>query len=197
MRNKISGLAIFFCLASLMNAQVLTTAETLGKGKQVGFASENRLYVDGFMLNIAYAQYIRGLTNSLDLYLSIGDTRTSQQDQGFVGAGFNYHLFKVEKISVSSFNILSTGVNSRKDSSTVLLDSAIIASRNINKTLGVYSGINSLWPIGARERGLFTPPDKKINVPIGLTISHDAWTIFFEYDIGRLKSFGSGGSGMF
>jgi hypothetical protein len=35
---------------------------------------------------------------------------------------------------------------------------ALIAGTPVGKQLTVYSGLNSLIPIGERERGIFTPP---------------------------------------
>lgn len=195
MPSLLSKIAIFlsFCLsAGLVSGQVLTTAETLGKGKQAAFVSENRLYVDDVLLNIAYAQYIRGLTPNFDLYISAGDTRISQRDQPFVGLGGNLHLFKVKEFNVSSFNMFFTGLSERKESASVLLNSGVIVSRNITKKLCLYSGTNSLWPIGANDRGLFTPPTKKINFPIGGTITMGSWALFLEADVGHLKALGLG-----
>lgn len=62
-------------------AQVLTTAETLGRGSQAVMLSENHLFVDGVDLNIAYAQYVRGMSKRFDLYVSFGTTNIQGQNQ--------------------------------------------------------------------------------------------------------------------
>jgi hypothetical protein len=180
------------CFSWFMSAQVLTTAETLSKDKEAVMFSENRLFVGGDELNIVYIQYIRGLTTRFDFYASLGGTQIFGENQAWVGVGGNLRLFRMGKVNVSSFNILSVPVHRRSEASTVLLNSAIVMSRNITERFALYSGVNSLWPIGAKERGLFTPPTKKINVPLGTAISLGKWTVFTEADIGRLKAVGIG-----
>ncbi len=188
-------LAIYTC--GIAGAQVLTTAETLGKGRQAVMFSENRLFVGGDKLNIAYVQYVRGLTKRFDLYVSLGETRIFGENQAWLGLGGNLNLFRVEKVNVSIFNIFSVPVHRRSEASTVLLNSAIVVSRNITERFALYSGVNSLWPIGAKERGLFTPATKKINVPLGTAVFLGKWGIFAESDLGRLKAVGIGVARLF
>jgi hypothetical protein len=180
------------CFARAVSAQILTTGETLGKNRQAIMFSGNWLFVDSDKLNIAYLQYIRGLNERFDFYLSAGGTRIYRENQEWVGIGGNLRLFRVEKVNVSGFNIFSVPVHRRSEASTVLLNSAIVVSRNITERVALYSGINSLWPIGARERGVFTPPTKKINVPLGIGVFWGRWGIFTEGDFGRLKGVGIG-----
>lgn len=173
-------------------AQVLTTAETIGSGTQALMLTENHLWVDGVELNIPYVQWVRGLHDRFDLYASVGATHIFDRDQAWIGVGGNLKLFHRGGTAVSLFNIVSTGLHRREESSTVLLNSAVVVSRKISNAVSVWSGVNALIPIGARDRGVFTPPTKKVNVPVGVGIFHGPWGLFMEVDIGRLKAVGFG-----
>jgi hypothetical protein len=190
--KKLLILLLALFIPYLANGQVLTTAETGGKNNQAVMLSENRIFVDGIQLNIAYAEYVRGLTKRFDLYASIGNTTIFGENQAWIGIGGNLHLFRVEKVDVSFFNVGSVPVQRPKNASTVLLNSAIVVSRGLTKSITAYSGVNGLFPIGAKERGFFTPTTKKLNVPVGAAISHKKWLIFIEADIGHLSSAGIG-----
>ena len=180
-------------------AQVLTTGQTLGKGNQLAMVSESRLAVDSVTLNIPYVMYARGLSKEFDLYILLGDTSIFGENQVFAGVGGNLHLFKVGKLDISTLNVVSAGLHRRHESSSVLLNDALIASYAFNARFSLYSGVNALVPVGARERGLFTPPTYKVNVPIGaaFTFKQGKWSLFVEQDIGRLKATGIGVSRSF
>lgn len=192
MKAKIVLIAcLCFLYSQRIHAQVLTTAETSGKGKQSVLFSENRLFVDGVQLNIVYLQYVRGINNKFDFYASVGGTRIFGENQAWLGVGGNVHLFRAKRLDVCLFNVASVPLHRRRDSSTVLLNSALVVSQSFEK-FSLYSGVNSLIPIGVAARGLFTPPEKKINVPFGVFIPRGRWGIFTETDIGHLKAVGVG-----
>lgn len=181
---------VCFCRTAVV-AQVLNV-DPVEKGKKLIFGSENRLYIKGDELNVAYAQYLWGARDGLNLCAAVGGTRIFRRDQAWVSVGENLRLFRVEKAAVSLYNTISMPLNCRHDASTALLNSMLIVSRPISTAVTIYSGINGLFPIGAKERGLFTPPDKKLNIPIGAAISRGTWTLFAEADIGHLKAVGVG-----
>ena len=83
--------------AARADAQVLTTGETLGKGKNGILVSENVLVPgDGIPnLNNAFVQYARGLSDRFDLYLAAGGTTTEGSTQGWLGAGGTVRLARV------------------------------------------------------------------------------------------------------
>ena len=62
----------------------------------------------------------------------------------------------------------------------MLFNPALVASAPLGKKLVVYSGVNGLVPIGDRERGIFTPPSDKVNVPIGATYAIGPWGLWGE-----------------
>jgi len=187
---KVIAILIIFSAAVLCQAQVLTTAETLGKGKEAITVSANQLYDSGVPLNVSYVMYARGLTSSFDLYAAVGWTHIEHQDQAWLGVGENAKLFSAKKFSVSLFTFASVPLHRTDQASTVFLNAAVVVSRPINSKLSVYSGVNTFIPIGARERGLFTPPDKRINVPLGTSIGLGNWTVATEVDVGKLKAVG-------
>lgn len=193
---RIAMTMLFIVFGSAASAQVLTTAETLGAGNHAVLVSENHLYDTSaeptITLNIAYVQYVRGITNRFDAYFSLGETHIFGEDQFWVSVGGNTRLFRTGGASVSLFTIASVPLHRHNEACTTLVNAAIVVSRTLSSKVSLYTGVNSLLPIGARDRGLFTPPDNKVNVPAGLAVTIGEWGIFGEVDIGRLKSVGIG-----
>ena len=189
-------LAIVALLAtgSVAHAQVLTVGDTLGKGKNGVLLSDNVVYPgEGIpSLNIAYAMYARGLSKRFDLYLSAGETTTEHARQGWVGGGGNLHVLSAGRTSVSLFNVASVPLNRRSEASDVFLNTAVVASAPAGPRVMVYTGVNSLIPIGHRARGIVTPPETRINIPAGATVSLGPWGLWAEADIGSLHAFGVG-----
>ena len=191
---RIGGAIAILAAAAAADAQVLTVGDTLGKGKSGVLLSDNVIYPgDGIpSLNIAYAMFARGLSKRFDLYLSAGATTTEGTRQGWLGGGGNLHLVTAGKISLSLFNVASVPLNRRTEACDVFLNSALVASVPLGPRAMVYSGVNSLIPIGHRARCIFTPPDTKVNVPVGATYSFGPWGLWAEADIGPLHAVGVG-----
>lgn len=176
------------------HAQVLTIGETLGKGKSAILLSDNVVFPgdDIPSLNIAYGLWAKALHPRFDLYLSAGETTTEGATQAWMGGGGNVQLVKAGKVGVSLFNIASVPFNRRTEACDVLLNSALVVSVPVGAKVFVYSGVNSLIPIGHRARGIFTPPDTKVNVPVGATSALGNWGLWGEVDIGPLHAVGVG-----
>ncbi|MEK7187766.1 MAG: hypothetical protein AAB691_02895 [Patescibacteria group bacterium] len=173
------------------HCQILTTAETLGSGKQAVLLTENHQFVDGVHLNVAYVQYIRGLSDRFDLYLIAGETNVKKKAQAWLGIGGNFNLFQVQGFDTSLFNTIALPINARDQSSTVLLNTAFVISRGFEK-LTPYAGVSALVPIGARNRGFFTPIREEVNVPLGIFVPWRQWGVFLEGDVGHLSAVGVG-----
>jgi hypothetical protein len=190
------AIAIVLCLGAprAIEAQVLTIGDTLGKGKAGLLLSDNVIVPgDGIPnLNIAYAEFAKGLTDRFDLYLSAGETTTDGATQGWLGGGGNLRLVRIRKATLSFFSIASVALNRRDEACQVLWNPALVASVPLSKTFTVYTGLNGLIPIGDRERGIFTPPSAKTNVPIGGTYAIGPWGVWAEADFGNLKAVGFG-----
>ncbi len=194
-----SLLALFLTLSVLSgiaNAQVLTTAVTGGKGSSALLISPNGLFPDGLNLFNGYVQYSRGLTNRFDGYALYGNITALGQTQHYVGVGGNLNL--VSGVAgalpdISWFNMVTAPVSRRGDASSVLWNSAIVASFPIGPVTA-YTGINGVIPIGDVGGGkLFTPGESLFNIPIGVSKSVGRWTLFVEGDPGNnLKSVGVG-----
>ena len=191
--------AVGLLAAAAAEAQVLSTAETLGKGKNGLLLSDNVIVPgDGIAnLNIAYAEFARGLSQRFDLYLSAGQTRTEGSTQGWIGGGGNARIARARKMTLSLFAVASVPINHRDEACRLLLNPALIASAPIGAKLSVYSGVNALVPIGDRARGVFTPPSAKVNVPIGATYAIGPWGLWGEVDFGTLGAAGLGLSRVF
>lgn len=168
-----------------MFGQTLTTAETLGKEKKSLFLAESGLFVQDFTtLNYAYGQYIVGLADKFDLYVGPGIVTGFGRSQANFGVGGNLGLLKSKSFNVSFYNFLSTGLNKRDESSTALLFSAVVASRNF-QGFSLYFGYSVLSPLGRVKDKLFTPPEPFHNVPVGVMIPLGSHALFVEYDYGR------------
>jgi len=177
-----------------IEAQVLATGETLGRGKSALLLSDNILVPGSGIpdLNIAFGEWAKGVSDRLDLYLIGGETTTDGDTQFWVGGGGNLRLARVDKVSVSLFGVASVPFNHRDEACQVLLNPALVASVPLGAKLTVYSGLNALVPIGDRERGVFTPPSTKTNVPVGLTYAIGPWGLWVEGDFGNLNALGLG-----
>jgi hypothetical protein len=175
---------LLLILSGSTAAQVLTTAETLGKGRAVT-AAENHLWVDGASINGAWVEYAYALSPRFDLYLyPVWTISTGGQNQQCFGIGGNFHLFQYHRIDAALFNVWSTPLSRQKQASTVLSDVAPIVNYEFkNKKWPVpYSGLNFVFPVGATSRGPFTPPGKEVNVPAGAAFSWRKMTFFIEGD---------------
>ena len=202
MRKMIVGLAIIIItilFASQISAQVLVTGETGGKGGKAIFLSANGLNPEGLSLFNVYGQYVYGLTDRLDIFGTYGNISALGKTQHYVGLGWNINILKrsLVGVDVAFFNVITTPLNKRGDSSTILLTPAVIASRPVvinGKSFGIYSGFNTIVPIGQTSDTIFTPPDTLWSVPIGATMSlSNGWSLYAEFDIGaEIKSAGIG-----
>lgn len=199
---KLFGFAVFGLFALLLghgNAQTLTTAQTIGKGKRAIFFSSNALQVKEFAtLGYSYGQAIFGINDRLDLYVGPGFTTVFGRGQASVGVGANTNLLKSDVVSISTYNILSTPLNARRDGSSLLYFSSLVVSKNF-KVLGYgfsgYTGYSLLAPIGKnRAEKLFTPPRTFHFVPVGVMFPlGKRFAVFVEYNHGnplRTKSLG-------
>jgi hypothetical protein len=191
-RRALLAAALVTCLARPLSAQVLSTAETLGKGTSAVLLSDNVIVPgeDIANLNIAYGQYARGLHDRFDLYLSSGATTTEGSTQAWIGGGGNLRLARLRKMSISLFTIATVPLTHRDEACVVLLNPAVIVSAPLGGGVSVYSGVNALVPVGERARGIFTPPSTKVNAPIGATYSRGSWGVWGEADVGTLRAFG-------
>ena len=200
MKHHLAVAVILFAWSpSAVHAQVLTIGETLGKGKSAVLVSDNVIFPgDGVpSLNIAYGLWARGLHQRFDLYLSAGETTTEGATQSWIGGGGNLQLVKAGKVAVSLFTVASVPFNRRNEACDVLLNSALVASVPIGSRMFFYSGVNGLIPIGHRARGIFTPPDTKVNVPAGATYALGNWGLWVEMDVGPLHAVGAGVTRLF
>ena len=189
-------LIALFIFSNIVHAQVLTTAATGGKGNSAILISPNGLFPDGLNLFNGYVQYSRGVTDRFDAYATYGNITALGQTQHYVGVGGNLNL--VSGVAgalpdISWFNVVTVPVSRRDNASSVLWNSAIVASFPIGPVTA-YTGINGVIPIGDVGGGkLFTPGESLFNVPIGVSKSFGRWTLFVEADPGNnLKSAGVG-----
>lgn len=194
MKSRLAIAVLLVAFPQAAQAQVLTIGETLGKGQSAILLSDNVVFPgdDVPSLNIAYGMLATGLHPRFDLYVSAGATTTEGETQGWIGGGGNLHLVKAGTIALSLFNVASVPFNRRDEACDVLLNSALVVSVPLGKKAFVYSGVNSLIPIGHRARGIFTPPDTKVNVPVGATYALGKWGLWGEVDIGPLHAVGVG-----
>jgi hypothetical protein len=192
--RRVLAACVLTLTADLAQAQVLSIGETLGKGRSGLLLTDNAIVPgEGIPnLNIFYGEFARGLSDRFDLYLSFGETTTDGETQVWTGGGGNLRLARARKVTLSLFTVASVALTRRDEACQVLWNPALIASTPVAKQLTVYSGVNSLIPIGDRERGIFTPPSTKVNVPIGATYAIGPWGLWGEVDVGNLQAVGVG-----
>ena len=194
MVRRVLAACVLTLTADLAQAQVLSIGETLGRGKSGLLLTDNAIVPgEGIPnLNIFYGEFARGLGDRFDLYLSFGETTTDGETQVWTGGGGNLRLARAGKVTFSLFTVASVALTRRDEACQVLWNPALIASTPVGKQLTVYSGVNGLIPIGDRERGIFTPPSTKVNVPIGATYAIGPWGLWGEVDVGNLQAVGVG-----
>jgi len=192
--RRVLAACVLTLTADLAQAQVLSIGETLGRGKSGLLLTDNAIVPgEGIPnLNIFYGEFARGLGDRFDLYLSFGETTTDGETQVWTGGGGNLRLARAGKVTFSLFTVASVALTRRDEACQVLWNPALIASVPVGKQLTVYSGVNGLIPIGDRERGIFTPPSAKVNVPIGATYAIGPWGLWGEVDVGNLQAVGAG-----
>jgi len=192
--RRVLAACVLTLTADLAQAQVLSIGETLGRGKSGLLLTDNAIVPgEGIPnLNIFYGEFARGLGDRFDLYLSFGETTTDGETQVWTGGGGNLRLARAGKVTFSLFTVASVALTRRDEACQVLWNPALIASTPVGKQLTVYSGVNGLIPIGDRERGIFTPPSTKVNVPIGATYAIGPWGLWGEVDVGNLQAVGVG-----
>lgn len=200
MKRILVGFAILSALFSAKaSAQVLATAETGGKGNQAVFFSANGLYPEGLTLFNAYGQYVYGLTDRVDVMAAYGNISALGENQNYIGFGWNAVVLRRKQafVDVSFFNVITVPLSKRSQSSTVLMNPALVVSRPIEvagKPMTFYSGVNFTVPVGSVKDKLFTPPETLVNVPIGVSVPLSSkWILCLEADPGtNLKALGVG-----
>jgi len=192
--RRVLAACVLTLTADLAQAQVLSIGETLGRGKSGLLLTDNAIVPgEGIPnLNIFYGEFARGLSDRFDVYLAFGETTTDGETQVWTGGGGNLRLARAGKVTFSLFTVASVALTRRDEACQVLWNPALIASVPVGKQLTVYSGVNGLIPIGDRERGIFTPPSTKVNVPIGATYAIGPWGLWGEVDVGNLQAVGVG-----
>jgi len=180
----------FMGLAMFAQAQTLTTAETIGKGKSSVLLASSALVVKDFTtLSFSFVQGVYGVHPKVDLYGGVNVTTALGQAQTSVTGGANINLLKSKVVSVSAFNLLTTPVNRRSDASAATWFLAAVVSRDLHVSkLGLtgYAGYSATVPLGRKlEDKLFTPPSPVYNLPVGVVIPKGKFAIFAEYNYGR------------
>lgn len=194
MVRRVLAACVLTLTADLAQAQVLSIGETLGTGKSGVLLTDNAIVPgEGIPnLNIFYGEFARGLSDRFDLYLSFGETTTDGETQVWTGGGGNLRLARAGKATLSLFTVASVALTRRDEACQVLWNPALIASTPVGKQLTLYSGVNSLVPLGDRARGIFTPPSTKVNVPVGAAYTIGPWGLWVEGDFGTLNALGLG-----
>lgn len=195
----LASILLGFVFVGNVGAQVLATGETGGKGGQAVFLTANGLYPEGLSLFNANVQYSFGLTDKVDVVAIYGNISALGENQHYAGFGWNVNLLKRNQalVDVSFFNTVTFPVSRRSESSTVLLTPALVVSRPVTiagRTVAIYTGLNSVVPIGNIQDKLFTPPETLLNVPAGVSVVlSKKWVTYVEYDYGsNLSSVGVG-----
>ena len=174
-----------------MNAQVISTAETSGRGKTTLLGSFNANRYAGVSGTGGYFWGGRGITDSFDVFTIDGWSTVPRATQAWVGAGSNLRFAKLFGWDMSLYQYATTPVNRRAMASTLLYDACWINSRHVGAVVP-YIGVNAIVPIGNRNQSTFTPPRTEYNVPIGLSVPVGKTSVYFEVDAGKMMLFSGG-----
>ncbi len=167
--------------------QTLATAETAGSGKTAVVGMYDRDYA-GAWLDGRFA-FVRGLSDSFDLYLLTGHTRVGGEGQWFIAGGGNLHLLGWQGTHLAVNPMIATPVTNRNKASVAWFNPALIVSQRLVGTkLIAYAAANVVVPLGKTERGVFTPAETYVNWPVGLAATFGQWSVLAEFDIGGEKT---------
>jgi hypothetical protein len=186
MKKHLALALLVLGLAMSANAQVQSTAETMGKGKFAAFVSANAIVVKDFTtMSFSSAQLWYGLTNRADVFAGTSETTLLGQEQTAVMVGGNINLLKSKVLSLSAFNTLSAPLNRRRDACGATWFTALVVSKDFKK-LTPYGGYAVTLPLGHVEGKLFTPAEPMHNIPVGFAkpIGKHIF-VFAEYNFGR------------
>ncbi len=187
----VSAMGFTMILSSKCTAfgQTLTTAETIGKDKIAFFVATNGLIANDFTtLHYGYTQILYGVGSRVDLYAGAGIITAFGRSQINATVGANVNLWN-RGVAVSNFNLFTTGLTKREDSSNLLWFNSTIVSKNLKiaeKPFTFYSGYSFLAPFGPdKTTKLFTPPRITKTVPLGMMLPIKKTAIFVEYNYGK------------
>jgi len=187
-------LTSFFVLS--LTAQTLNIANTVGAGKQGGFASSNILVVKDFTtLPYSFGSFYYGLSDRVDLYAGASTTTVLGQTQNAVFGGANVNVLKTRYVRGSSYTLVSTPLNKRDMATGATVFTAAILSKTITETSKFvpYVGYSTTIPIGNAQDKLFTASSTVHNIPVGLMIPKGKMAYFVEYNYGpAVQSVGIG-----
>lgn len=182
------------------HGQVLLTGEPGGSGAQNLAVTANLISPKAFAnLGNIWTQYGHGLTDRVDIFAAYGAIRVFGGTQHYIGIGSNIGVLRrsQHRFDVSLFNNVSMPLTRRDEAATLLVTLALIASRPVkigSLPITPYGGFETVAPVGARARGVFTPVETLHAGIVGVAIPlQKTWTVYVEYNPGpNLRSAGAG-----
>jgi hypothetical protein len=190
MKRIILGL-LFLFTSTTVSAQVYSTAETNGTGKNSVSVQAYEMKYLGAWSNGGWAQVSHGLTDRVDAFALAGWTYYNGATQPWVGIGSNVNVGKLAGFDFSIYDYLTKPLARHDEASTLSLDTAVLVSRRIGPATG-YIGGNVIIPIGHLDRATFTTPHTEHQLVAGAAVPVKAWTVYGEVDAGHLLSVGFG-----
>lgn len=191
MKSFVQTVVLLF-VAAVLPAQIISTAETSGRGKTTYILAPNLSSYAGSRGNGGYIWLGHGLTDNFDFFTIDGWSTTGEATQFWLGLGSNTHFGKVAGVDVGLYDYVTMPVTRRREASTVFLNVALVASKHVGPVVP-YLGANANVPLGhAAEQCVFTPPKTELNFPIGIAIPIGKYCFYGEVDAGRLRVYGVG-----
>ena len=187
-------------IVNALPAQVLITGENGGKGSQAVMVSANAIQPTGFgTLSNFWVQYGYGVSDRVDAFVVYGNITVFGRSQSYAAVSSNVGLLRRSRtgVDVALYNIANLPINHREQACTLLLGSALIASRPVKvggHTVIPYGGVSRLTPMGRVLDPIFTPPSAVYNGIVGVAVPLGKVTFFFEYNSGGIQR--SGGMGV-
>lgn len=176
--------------------QALMTGETGEKGARSIVISANAIAVEGFgILTNNWVQYGLGWSNCVDACFGYGNIAVFGRSQSYAAFTSNIGLLRRSRagLDVTLYNNVSIPINRRQETSSILLGSALIASRPVTvgrRSLTLYGGAIRQTPIEVAEP-VFPPISAVYNRVAGVSIALGKPTaILFEFSPGTVQRSG-------
>lgn len=182
--------------ASVAQAQVLVTGRTVGKGNGVAFVSGDGILTDGIGIANNWGGVEVGIANRVDLFGGGGNFSLLGHQFPYAVAGGLFGL-PTQKfyVDASAYQVAIVPLYDRKDTSTSIINSAIVMSKTFTLkwrgyAITPYIGASWLYSLGPKDR-ILSIPHCTFQVPLGVSVPlGKKFGVAIEYDQGTTKSFG-------
>lgn len=182
-----------------LKAQMVNTADTMGKGNTSTSVAYSYLRDPNFSQHNSFIAQGLGITDKSDVFGGIGITtikpngaETTKTQSSIFGGGKINITQKDSLPKISLLSLLSTPLDKRNEGTTTLY-CGLVASKKLkvkNFEFTPYGGFSTLIPLGDSQDKLFTPPTPQQSIATGVYKDLGHGTAFyaeFNFGVGENK----------